>query len=115
MIEIGSEEVEAAAGALGVHRWKSFSVSSVECECGEILHGDPSLISFPADEAFREHLAHAALTAARSSVTREQALDDANVEWLAWCAAYVAGEREAVTDDREIFIAGCLAAKGIEL
>lgn len=42
---------------LDIHRWKSMGVSSVQCECGEILYGDGSLTQFPADEAFRAHVA----------------------------------------------------------
>ena len=37
-------------------------VASVECECGAIVHGDAD--PFPADEAFRGHLATAILEAA---------------------------------------------------
>ena len=35
--------------------------ASVECECGAILFGPASLTEFPADEAFRLHLADAVL------------------------------------------------------
>lgn len=42
---------------LDVHRWKSMGVSSVECECGALLYGPDDLTEFPADEAFRRHVA----------------------------------------------------------
>lgn len=42
---------------MDVHRWKSMGVSSVQCECGEVCYGDESLTQFPADEAFRRHVA----------------------------------------------------------
>ncbi|WP_146843019.1 hypothetical protein [Cellulomonas composti] len=61
---MGDDAVERAARALDEHRWKSMSVRSAECECGEIITGDDSLTEFPADEAFRRHLARAALAAA---------------------------------------------------
>lgn len=49
--------IDAFAEVLNVHRWKSMGVSSVQCECGEVLYGDESLTQFPADEAFRRHVA----------------------------------------------------------
>jgi hypothetical protein len=67
--------VTAAAPVLGVHRWKSMGVASVECECGDILYGDES-----ADEAFREHLARAAVEAAAPLI--EAAVIDAVIERL---------------------------------
>ncbi len=62
------EPIEAAAELLSVHRWKSMGVASVECKCGEILYGDSSLTQFPADEAFRKHLAEAVSTVAVEAV-----------------------------------------------
>lgn len=55
--------VEKAATVLAEHRWKSMGVSSVQCECGEILYGDGSMTFFPADEAFRRHIAETVLDA----------------------------------------------------
>lgn len=52
----GEEDVTRIAEVLDAHRWKSMGVSSVECECGAILYG-PGLTQFPADEAFRRHVA----------------------------------------------------------
>lgn len=49
--------IDRIAEVLNVHRWKSMGVSSVECECGEICYGNDSLTQFPADEAFRAHVA----------------------------------------------------------
>ena len=43
------------AWVLGEHRWKSMGSTSVECECGEVVLGEAS--PFPADGAFRGHLA----------------------------------------------------------
>ena len=54
------EAITDATEALSVHRWNSMSAASAECECGEILYG-PGLTQFPADEAFRRHLAEAVL------------------------------------------------------
>lgn len=51
--------VEDVAGVLDVHRWKTMGVASIECECGETLHGAGSLAQFPADQAFRQHIARA--------------------------------------------------------
>jgi len=51
------QRVPAAMNALAVHRWKTMGTGSVECECGEVVHGDAD--PFPADEAFRRHLAEA--------------------------------------------------------
>lgn len=66
--------VKAVAESLGVHRWKTMGVASLECECGEVLGLEPvntgdaiedaALQAFPADLAFRQHLALAALRAA---------------------------------------------------
>lgn len=66
-------QVQAAAAALDVHRWKTMGVGSVECECGEVigvekadtgdLIEDFALTAFPADAAFREHIARAMLAA----------------------------------------------------
>jgi len=53
--------LEDVAEVFSVHRWKSMGVVSVECECGAILFGPASLTEFPADEAFRLHLADAVL------------------------------------------------------
>ena len=75
---ITDEMVEAATQALGVHRWKTMGVNTVECECGEIiglpdaestgdLIEDSILQAFPADLAFRKHIAHAALEAAEEA------------------------------------------------
>lgn len=70
--------VQLAAGALNVHRWKSMGISSVECECGTILHGDDSLTRFPADDAFRRHIALAVLAAVEPLI-RADALQKAAV------------------------------------
>lgn len=59
---------EAIAEVLSVHRWKSMGVASVECECGAILYGDDKLTQFPADEAFRDHIADAVLALKAKSV-----------------------------------------------
>jgi hypothetical protein len=64
--EIPEEAYAAAAEALAVHRWKSMGVASAECECGTIVHGDAD--PFPADEAFRAHLASEILQAAAPSL-----------------------------------------------
>lgn len=67
------ETLAAAANALDTHRWKTMGVASVECECGAILAVDSAatddaveddvLRAFPADAAFRAHLARAVLEA----------------------------------------------------
>lgn len=62
---------EAAADVLSVHRWKSMGVASVECECGEILYGNDRMTQFPADEAFRKHLADAAMAVIVPAVTAQ--------------------------------------------
>jgi len=48
---------EAIAEAINVHRWKDMGIDWCSCECGEVLRGDGSLAAFPADAAFRMHLA----------------------------------------------------------
>ena len=53
----GQTAVSLVMTALDTHRWKSMGVSSVECECGGVLHGPDDLTEFPADEAFRRHVA----------------------------------------------------------
>lgn len=50
-------QIEQIMEVLNTHRWESMGVSSVSCECGEICYGDESLTQFPADEAFRRHVA----------------------------------------------------------
>ena len=78
---ITDEMVDAATQALGVHRWKTMGVNTVECECGEIiglpdaertgdLIEDSILQAFPADLAFRKHLARVALEAAEGARRR---------------------------------------------
>ena len=52
--------VDLVAKVLDIHRWQTMGVTSVQCECGEIIHGDSSLTAFP-DQAFREHIAQAIL------------------------------------------------------
>ena len=59
--------------AVATHRWKSMGVASVECECGAILHGAETLTQFPADEAFRRHLANSALEAAAPLIAAQAA------------------------------------------
>ena len=59
-----AEAITAAMAALATHRWKTMGVASVECECGVIISGQKDLTEFPADEAFRRHLAQALLEAA---------------------------------------------------
>lgn len=56
---------ETVARALDRHRWKSMGVSSVECECGEVIHANDEepLAQFPADEAFRHHVGAEAVAA----------------------------------------------------
>lgn len=61
MAEQWGDRIATVADVLDAHRWKTMGVASVECECGEILYGDESLTQFPADEAFRSHLARAVL------------------------------------------------------
>lgn len=72
---------EDIAQVFDTHRWKSMGVTSVECECGEILYGDHNLTKFPADDAFRAHLAEGvlAILAAQPTVAevRAQAIHDA--------------------------------------
>lgn len=73
---LSDDNVERAAKVLDVHRWKTMGVSTVECECGEIIGvptfdtgdaiEDSVLQAFPADRAFRLHLARAALRAVLS-------------------------------------------------
>lgn len=55
--------IAAATRALSVHRWRTMGATSVQCECGTICDGN-NLNAFPADEAFRAHLAGAILAAA---------------------------------------------------
>jgi hypothetical protein len=50
--------VGQVVGALGVHRWKSMGVGTVECECGAVVTGE---WPHDSDEAFRWHLAHVVL------------------------------------------------------
>ena len=64
-------DVEKVAEVLNVHRWKSMGVASVECECGEILYGPEGLTQFPADEAFRLHVARATIAALENGVTND--------------------------------------------
>lgn len=66
-------QVQAAAAVLDVHRWKTMGVGTVECECGDVLSiergetgdliEDFALTAFPADVAFRDHIARAILAA----------------------------------------------------
>lgn len=49
--------VEEIMQVLDEHRWNTMGVDTVECACGEIIQGDGSLTQFPADEAFRRHVA----------------------------------------------------------
>jgi hypothetical protein len=52
--------IDRIAEVLNVHRWKSMGVASVECECGKVISQgaeSPTLTAFPADEAFRRHIA----------------------------------------------------------
>jgi len=60
--------ITEVAEVLAVHRWKSMGLNTVECECGEILAGGMELTGFPADQAFREHLAQAVLNAAAAKL-----------------------------------------------
>lgn len=67
-------ETDAIMAVLDAHRWKSMGVSSVECECGQILYGqgdDEPLTQFPADEAFRRHVAAEVLRAFRPGTSDE--------------------------------------------
>lgn len=67
--EITDSMVANAARALDVHRWKDMGIDWVSCECGarmENPYADP-LTAFPADVAFRAHLARAAIRAAGGS------------------------------------------------
>lgn len=66
MAEQWGDRIATVVDVLDAHRWKTMGVASVECECGEILYGDESLTQFPADEAFRSHLARAVLDAIES-------------------------------------------------
>ena len=47
------------------HRWSSMGPSMVQCECGAVVTGpaNPNLTRFPADQAFREHMAREVLDA----------------------------------------------------
>lgn len=73
-LEPSDAQVQAVAAALDIHRWKTMGVASVQCECGEVIELDPistgeaienaALQAFPADAAFRLHMARAALRAA---------------------------------------------------
>lgn len=52
--------IDRIAEVLNVHRWKSMGVRSVECECGEVISQGADTLTlggFPADEAFRRHIA----------------------------------------------------------
>lgn len=48
---------EKVSEVLGEHRWKDMGIDWCSCECGEIMRGESLLTTFPADEAFRAHLA----------------------------------------------------------
>lgn len=65
---------EAVMAALGIHRWKSMGLNSVECECGTVVSGT-SLTegAFPADEAFRRHLTGAMLGIAAPVIAAQAA------------------------------------------
>lgn len=66
---------DALVEVLGAHRWKDMGIDWCSCECGAILRGDASLTGFPADNAFREHVADAILALMRPSglpFTRER-------------------------------------------
>lgn len=65
--------LESMAAVLALHRWKTMGVASVECECGDILQGDGSLTRFPADEAFRNHVAEKMAVVARTLIAPAQA------------------------------------------
>ena len=81
-----SEQVMAV---LDEHRWKSMGVSSVDCECGAILYG-PGLTQFPADEAFRRHIAAhiIALLRAGEQARVDAAKADGWHEALRWIRHY---------------------------
>lgn len=52
--------IDRITEVLNVHRWKSMGVRSVECECGKVISQGAetlTLTGFPADEAFRRHIA----------------------------------------------------------
>lgn len=53
------------AAVLAVHRWKNMSTRSVQCECGAVIFTalGAELTQFPADDAFRLHLADKILEA----------------------------------------------------
>ena len=72
MTDIPPDARTAAAVAASVHRWKSMGTASVECECGEVLYGPGNLTQFPADEAFRRHLADAMLAAAAPLIRADE-------------------------------------------
>lgn len=72
---------ELVAEVLNTHRWKTMSPKSVECECGEIIHGDDTLTGFPADEAFRHHIADAVLTVTHPAILLEAADAWTHGEW----------------------------------
>lgn len=76
----------AAMAALDAHRWKSMGVASVQCECGAILYGDESLTQFPADEAFRRHVAESVIHATASHIRVD---------------AYETGKQVGATAERE--------------
>lgn len=49
------------ASVLDLHRWSSMGTGTVLCECGALIQGDGDLRGFPADKAFRHHIAAAVL------------------------------------------------------
>lgn len=95
MTDLPADAITAAAEALATHRWKTMGVASAECECGTVVHGDAD--PFPADEAFRRHLATAVLEAAAPHIITdvlarvEQGIADGAAEVIA----------QAVRDERE--------------
>jgi hypothetical protein len=119
---------EAAADVLSVHRWKSMGVASVECECGEILYGNDRMTQFPADEAFRKHLADAAMAVIVPAVTAQiRALHKAVHLTFSWkdgiraeepcevCGGKAGGDRECGCwgdVDRDLYCLSCSDLSG---
>ena len=89
---------ETLEGVLDVHRWKSMGVASVECECGEIVHGSDSLTQFPADEAFRTHVAAEQVKALREYVQQAETVERAARALMA-AADYEEGEYALLEGD----------------
>lgn len=117
MTDLPAAAITAAMAALAAHRWKSMSIASVECECGEIINGqsiatgpsfDPDgpgyeTAAFPADETFRHHLAGATLEAAAPHLTAADPTTETE-GFRAYKAALAAGRAEGTAAERQRII-----------